>query len=464
MTDVDQDVIQHSGEESSNDVRSRISHSEPKALRTYTSSLAVLANSAGAYHWTPEGRKLADFSSGVLVANLGHHPSQWWSDVLQHLGLDRLSSDDPYLKAQPLTAYNAITPIELVACERLLQSLRNAPGGRRLEHVMWAASGSEAIQKALWAAMRQKPGRDMIVATRGGFHGKKGLAGAITGGEQDAERDPRVRFISFPKQECDDLTSRSQPIDLTRYRDELQTLAADCGDRLCCLVTEPYLGGGGSYHPQPEYLQLLQEFCREHDLLFILDEIQSNFGRTGAMYAFTHYGIEPDVVCLGKGLGNGVPVSAAVGPRSVFDSLDFGEGSDTWSANPLAAAAVVATLDAFERDRVVENAGQLSQVIERGLVRLKETGLIGKVRGEGNVWGIECNSIGGVQSTDVANRCVTACYYGDENGRAVHLLGPLAGNVIRISPPLTMPADEAGQYLDAIYEIFAALAEELAAA
>ena len=82
---------------------------------------------------------------------------------------------------------------------------------------------------------------------------------------------------------------------------------------MACLITEPYLGGGGSYHPQKEYLQLLERFCRDHDVVFILDEVQANFGRTGSMFAFSEYGVEPDIVVLGKGLGNGVPVGAAVG-------------------------------------------------------------------------------------------------------------------------------------------------------
>ena len=199
--------------------------------------------------------------------------------------------------------------------------MRAQPGGQRMEQVMWAASGSEAVQKAIWAALTQDPSRNMILATRGGFHGKKGLAGAVTGCETDSERDPRVRFISFPMEECINLERRRQPLDLTPYREELERVRQELGDRLCCLVTEPYLGGGGSFHPQPEYLQLLQQFCREHDLLFILDEVQSNFGRTGPMYAYSCYGIEPDIVCLGKGLGNGVPVSAAVGPVEVFQAM-----------------------------------------------------------------------------------------------------------------------------------------------
>src|SRR5207253_4823603 len=103
-----------------------------------------------------------------------------------------------YTPAVAMTAYNAVTPVEVEASSRLLATLRKSPGGGRMEQVMWAASGSEAIQKAIWAAMARDRTRPMILATRFGFHGKKGLANAVTGSETDAERDPRVRFISFP--------------------------------------------------------------------------------------------------------------------------------------------------------------------------------------------------------------------------------------------------------------------------
>lgn len=328
-----------------------------------------------------------------------------------------------------------------------------------MEQVMWAASGSEAIQKAIWAAMKRHNGRDQILATRHGFHGKKGLAGAITGSEHDSERDPRVRFLSFPMEECGSVQRRREPLDLGPYRRELQQAADDLGGRICCLVTEPYLGGGGSFHPQPEYLQLLQEFCREHDIVFILDEIQANFGRTGPMYAFTHYGLTPDVVCLGKGLANGVPVSAAVGSDDALGTMGFGAGSDTWSANPLASAAVLATLDEFESGDALANGQALSEVIEQGLLALMETGLVARVRGEGCVWGVECQAHGAMSAEEVANHCVRACYLGNEQGEAIHLLGPLAGKVLRVSPPLTMDLDEARQYLDVMRGIFQSLAD-----
>jgi 4-aminobutyrate aminotransferase-like enzyme len=473
-------AIHHDGESASNDLRSRAAAVQPQALRTFTPSLAVLAKSAGSYHWTPEGRKLADFSSGVLVMNLGHNPTRWWQRVLQYLGLAEcgpmvpighespsgangqdLSDRDgrtTFCEAVTLNAYNAVTEVEVQATERLIAMLQREPGGARCEQALWAASGSEAIQKALWAALARRPGSDIILSTRHGFHGKKGLAGAVTGNETDRERDPRVKFISFPREECINVARRRQPLDLAPYAAELQRQWNTHGERICALITEPYLGGGGSFHPQKEYIQLLERFCREHDILFILDEVQANFGRTGSLFAFTEYGVEPDIVVLGKGLGNGVAVSAAIGPTEVFTNLHYGEASDTWSANPLASAAVLATLDEYETTDVLERAAELSQILERGLLKLAELPAIAHIRGEGVVWGIECAAIGDLPADAVARAIVKACYHGDEQGRAIHLLGPLAGKVIRVSPPLVMPHREAADYLEAMYRLVQAVA------
>jgi 4-aminobutyrate aminotransferase-like enzyme len=453
-------VIRHEGEVASNDLRERLAAVEPKSLRTFTPSLAVLAKSAGSYHWTPEGRKLADFSSGVLVMNLGHNPTRWWQRVIEYLGLANLKQGGEFCEAVTLNAYNAVTEIEVLATERLVNLVQQQPGGARCEQVLWAASGSEAIQKALWAALDRRDGADIILSTRHGFHGKKGLAGAVTGCETDPDRDPRVKFLSFPRHECENLARRREPLDLAPYQAELDGLLRQYDGRICALITEPYLGGGGSYHPQKEYIQLLERFCREHDILLIFDEVQANFGRTGSLFAFTEYGIEPDIVVLGKGLGNGVAVSAAVGRAELFANMQYGEASDTWSANPLASAAVLATLDEFETTDVLAQAKELSRVIERGLVKLTELPSVAHIRGEGVVWGIECAPVGSLSADAVARACVQACYLGDGQGRAIHLLGPLAGKVIRISPPLVMPPAEAAEYLEAMYELFASVGQQ----
>ena len=190
-----------------------------------------------------------------------------------------------------------------------------------------------------------------------------------------------------------------------------------------------------------------------------MDEIQANFGRTGSLFAFTEYGVEPDLVVLGKGLGNGVPVSAAVGRADLFANMHYGEGSDTWSANPLASAAVLATLDEYESTDVLDRAKKLSRVIERGLLKLCELPHVAHIRGEGVVWGVECAAVGNLSAEAVANACIAACYHGDDQGCAIHLLGPLAGKVIRISPPLVMPINEAEEYLSVMHRLFASVGQ-----
>jgi 4-aminobutyrate aminotransferase-like enzyme len=458
-------AVCHPNEPASNSARAGAAQIEPRALRTFTPSQAVIARSAGVYHWTPEGRRLYDFTSGVLVANLGHNPQSWLRRFIGHMGWPSAAggakddNPDGFFEAAPMTAYNAVTPLDVAASRRLVE-LCGRPGGGRMEQVLWAASGSEAIQKALWAALARDRTRDMIVATRYGFHGKKGLAGAVTGCETDHDRDPRVRFISFPMAECIDVRRRGQPFDPTPYRRELDALLHQFGRRLGVLITEPYLGGGGSYHPPADYLRLLQEFCRANDLVFILDEVQSNFGRTGAMFAYETYGIEPDLVVLGKGLANGVPVAAAVGRADLLGALDYGEGSDTWSANPLCCAGVLATLEEFAASDVLARSRRSSAVVEEGLLRLTALPFVAHIRGEkgGMVWGVETRDHAGRSAADWANAAVLACYRGaDGQGDGVHMLGPLAKKVIRIAPPLILTESEARAALDLIQRCLSGL-------
>lgn len=470
--------IQHPGENQSNAVRADLVSSEPRCQRTFTPSQMVIERSSGVFHWTPEGRRLYDFTSGVLVSNLGHNPCSWMERFFDHMGYKNLpvegkrcTKDCPpsatpglnscssesgkgcpgFFSAAPMTSYNAMTPIENKANRKLLDLMQSRPGGKRMEQILWAASGSEAIQKALWAAMAHDKTRDMIIATRFGFHGKKGLSCAITGSETDKERDPRVRFISFPMKEIMDLSHRDDPFDFAPYQKELEALWNQFGPRIGSLCTEPYLGGGGSFHPHKVYLQGLQTFCRKHGILLILDEVQANFGRTGDWFAYESYGLEPDLVVLGKGLGNGVPVAAVVGREDILHSLEYGEASDTWSANPLQAAATLATIEEFQNRNVLENCRKSSACLESGLCSLKEFPFVGFVRGEkgGMVWGIEFKDYQGLTGAEWANRFVLECYLGGIDANRVHteapqttdgihLLGPLAKKVVRISPPLVI--------------------------
>lgn len=461
-------AIQFAGEDRSNAARKIVAEHEPLGLRTFTPTQAVFAKSAGPYHWTPEGRKLFDYSSGVLVANLGHNPKRWMQRFAGYMGWrpeffgGAPAGEGEYVEALTMTAYNGVTELETQSVERLLSNLRRSAGSERLQTIMWAASGSEAIQKALWVALARDRTRDMIIATRFGFHGKKGLANAVTGSEKDAERDPRVRFISFPMEEIADWNGDHEAVGLEAYRQELEALWHQFGNRLTCLITEPYLGGGGSFHPPLSYHRLLQDFCRKHDILLIFDEVQANFGRTGKMYAFEKYAVEPDMVVLGKGLGNGVPVAAVALRSDLAAALKYGEASDTWSANPLSCAAVLATLDEFEQTDVLAHTEELTPIYLQGLERLKETGLVSKVRGEGLVFGMECAPVGDLTAAEVAAKIVETCYLGEQNV-GIHLLGALAGKVLRVSPPLTITHEESRDSLDLLHRLLSRLGKQLGA-
>jgi 4-aminobutyrate aminotransferase-like enzyme len=260
-------AIEHNNEPLSNEVRKRSDAIIGKGQGTFTPSLAVVNKALGCRLWTIDGLELIDFTSGVLVTNLGHaHPL-----------FESLQAE--YARFLPRSSYNMLTTVEVRAAERLIASA----GLPKAERVLYAASGSEGIQKAMWAAMHKHPDRPILLATRHGFHGKKGLAGEVTGFES---ANPNVRFISFPMED-------ERPSSF--YEAELDQLAAEYPNQIALLITEPYLGAAGSFHPPAWYHQLLQRWCEAHDVEFIFDEVQSCFGRTGNMYAFQSYGIEPDL-------------------------------------------------------------------------------------------------------------------------------------------------------------------------
>ena len=240
---------------------------------------------------------------------------------------------------------------------------------------------------------------------------------------------------------------RDAPFDPGPYQKELDALLHQFGRKIGTLITEPYLGGGGSYHPPKAYLQLLERFCRGNDIVFILDEVQSNFGRTGSMFAFETYGLEPDIVVLGKGLGNGVPVAAAVGRAEIFSALDYGEGSDTWSANPLCCAAVLATLDEFEAYDVLGAMKPVSAIDRSGPGTTEGVPLCCQCSWrERAAWsGVSrCKTTPAAPRRSGRTRLSSPAIMGTTaRAMAIHLLGPLSKKVIRVAPPLTITMDEA---------------------
>ena len=413
--------IKHKNEKVSNALRKKNDELIGLGQSTYTPTQVVVTKAKGSWIWTADDRKLIDFSSGVLVANLGHN----------HRRFEQLVKD--YSKGLPRNAYNMLTEIQVTATEKLIKSV-NSPWAQK---ALWAASGSEGIQKAMWCCLARYPERNIMVATRAGFHGKKGLANDVTGTES---KNPDVRWVSFPT------TEEHTP---AYYKKELQALWKEHKGKIALLITEPYLGAAGSFHPPKWYHQLLVTWCKQHNIPFIFDEVQAGFGRTGNMYAFQSYDINPDMIVLGKGLGNGAQVSAVVGRADLIDVLNYGEASDTYSASPRACAAVCAALDVFKEEKVVDQGRKTGKRLKKHLDALVERfDFVKAVRGEGMVYGVE------ISDAETANRCVVEAYHAGKK-KGVHLLGPLAQKVLRISPPLTLSQDELDEAFQWIHKSWA---------
>lgn len=408
-------TISHDNEPKSNALRLLMDQYVGHAQSTWTPTQIVVSRAKGRCLWTADGRRLIDFTSGVLVSNIGY----------AHRGFERRLAD--YCKGLPRNAYNMVTEIQIEASRRLVKSMR---GNAHAQRTLWAASGSEGIQKAMWAALHHHPERHIMVATRGGFHGKKGLAADVSG---ERSANPNVRFISFPM-------GGGEPESF--YRAELDAIWREAPDKVALLITEPYLGAKGSFHPPKWYHRMLEQWCREHGVPFIFDEVQACFGRTGSMYAWQSYGVQPDLVVLGKGVASGVPASVVVGRADLIGALGYGEASDTFSGVPEACAAVCATLDVFEEEKVVAHARRAAKWLRRGLDTLqKQFPFILEVRGEGLVFGLD------MADTVTADACVLEAYRARPK-RGVHFLGPLAGKVLRVSPPLTITRDEVDEAVE----------------
>jgi len=414
-------MITHDGESKGNKVRRGLDAVVGRGQSTYTPTQIVVEKAKGCHLWTVDGRKLIDLTSGVLVSNLGYaHPL---FDKLFKL----------YKKGLPRNAYNMVTAVQVEASRRLVKSMKRP----RLQKVLWAASGSEGIQKAMWSALHRYPDRPIIAATRFGFHGKKGLAADVTG---ETSPNPNVRWLSFP---LDDERPRAH------YEQELAALWHAHEGQIALLITEPYLGAKGSFHPPKWYHQMLQAWCNQHDIPFIFDEVQACFGRTGNMYAFQSYEVEPDLVVLGKGMANGEPAAAVVGRADLIDALDYGEASDTFSGTPMACAAVCAALDVFQEEKVVKQCQKMGARLQKGLEKLQEQfPFITAIRGEGLVFGVE------ISDPETANRCVLEAYRGTGK-KGVHFLGPLAGKVLRVSPPLIIDKKTLDEALEILAEAWA---------
>ncbi len=288
-----------------------------------------------------------------------------------------------------------------------------------------ATSGSEAIEAALKTAMLFT-GKSRFASYRGGYHGLSFGALAVSGLERFRTPFAGVLrhepvLLEYPRStaNADEAASRA--------REQLQPT-----DDIAALVVEPIQGRGGCIVPPPGYLQHVATICRELNIVLIVDEIFTGFARTGTWFASEYEGIVPDIICIGKAMGSGVPISAAVGRANVMDAWPPSTGealhTSTFLGNPLGCAAALATLDEMELLALPARAARLGERLGARLEALRAHSIVRDVRGRGMLWGVELRDAGAAFAAvkNALTRGVIVAQSGQH------------GSVIAISPPLVI--------------------------
>jgi 4-aminobutyrate aminotransferase len=393
----------------------------------------VISSAEGSYLTDVEGRRYLDFGCGIAVTTLGHrHP-----DVTEavHRQLDR------YWHTSVVTQSVVMTE----AAERVA-----AICPEPLDVVFFANSGAEVVEGALKLA-RRSTGRQNIISFRGGFHGRTFGALSVTTSKALYRAGygpllPGIHVTPYPYcfRVCDHAPGEPCPI---AAGEELERLFHQIvpASEVAAILVEPIQGEGGYVVPPPGFLATLRRLCDQHGILLICDEIQTGVGRTGRWLAVDHEQVVPDIVTLAKALGNGLPVGAIVSSHQLMDRWEPGSHGSTFGGNPVAGAAVVATLKVIERDHLMERATKLGEAMRARIEGWQRAGSgPADLRGRGALIGLEFMDQEGRPD---AGRVSHIKHRALDSGLVVLSCG-IDDNVIRLLPPLTVSDAELLEGLD----------------
>jgi 4-aminobutyrate aminotransferase-like enzyme len=376
-----------------------------------------------------DGNRFIDWTSGVLVTNIGHCHPHLVKAVQEAAG-------------KLINNYECPSENRVKAAEKLVAALPD-----HLDKCFFLTTGSEAVE-ACGRIMKRKSGGFEIVGFHGGFHGRT-FTGASVGGMDGPKRGygptmPGVIHAPFPYPYRSPVgDDPGKLIDFTLTQLDAQ-VAADSTGALAGLMVEPYLGAAGFIFPPDGFLTELEKWCRDRGVLFTLDEVQSSYGRTGKMWAMDWENITPDLVAIGKGIGNGIPTSAVAARGEVIACLNKGEMSSTVGGNPVSSAAVVAILEVMQREKLADNALRMGEYIMNRLRNTQEKSRhLGDVRGRGLVMGLELvrDKKTKEPAPDLTRKLIDTCA---ANGLLIGSVG-IYGNVIRVAPPLCITEAEADE-------------------
>jgi 4-aminobutyrate aminotransferase/(S)-3-amino-2-methylpropionate transaminase len=379
-----------------------------------------VARADGARIWDVEGKEYLDFASGIGVLNVGHRHPAVVEAIQDQLG--RLMHT-----CFQVTMYEPYVRLASRLC-RLVGG-----GNGRTHKTLLLTTGAEATENAVKIA-RAFTKRTAVIAFDGAFHGRSFLALAMTASSAAYRQNfgpfaPGVYHAPFPDEYCGWTTERA-----LEALDQLFATEAP-PEHIAAVIIEPQLGEGGFIPAPPEFLRRLRAITERHGIVFIADEVQTGFGRTGKMFGYQHAGIEPDLVAVAKSLGGGLPLSAVVGKAEIMDAPLPGGLGGTYAGNPLACAAALAVLDVFERENLAARGESIGRSLGDGLRTLQQRDpSIGDVRGLGAMLAMEFVRDRGTKEPDAARAAAVL-----DRSRAGGLLLLKCGphkNVVRLLPPL----------------------------
>lgn len=379
---------------------------EHVVLHTYNRFPVVLEKGDGVRLYDVDGKEYLDFAAGIAVFALGYnHPA--YNQALK----DQI---DKVIHTSNL--YYNIPMVE--AAEKLTK----ASG---LDKAFFTNSGTEAIEGAIKAArkyawLKDKNTDHEIIAMRHSFHGRSLGALSVTGNTHYQEPfKPLIGGIKFAD------------------FNDLESVKSQITEKTCAVIMETVQGEGGIYPAEPEFLKGVRALCDEHDILLILDEIQCGMGRTGCMFAFQDYGVEPDVMTTAKALGCGVPVGAFVlNKKTAENSLVPGDHGTTYGGNPFACAAVSKVFDLFESEKITEHVKEVSAYLVKKLDALTEKyDFLTARRGKGLMQGLV---VSGRPVGEIVTKSI-------ENGLLVISAG---SDVLRLVPPLVITEQDVDEMIE----------------
>jgi 4-aminobutyrate aminotransferase/(S)-3-amino-2-methylpropionate transaminase len=393
-----------------------------------------VASAQGTRVRSTDGEEYLDCFSGIAVCNAGHgHPKVAAAAKAQ---IDELIHCCTYVYYNPLAG-------------RLAETLANITPGS-LRKSFFGSSGAEAIEGALRLA-KHFTGRNEFVALTHSFHGRTYATLSITGNSGRKRSGgpymPGVAFAPAPYFYRCPYGSRTEQECAERCAEELvRSIRYQTSGNVAAFIAEPVLGEGGILVPHESYFKLVQEILAEHEILFLCDEVQTGFGRTGKLFGIEHYGVEPEIMSLAKGIADGFPLSAFIARADIGDAFTPGSHLSTFGGNPVSCAAALANIEVMQEERLPENAavrgGQLMDALQP---LANELTLVGEVRGLGLMIGLELvENADKTPAVDAAKEVKKRCR---EAGILIGVGGTFA-NVVRLQPPLVLTEDEAAKIID----------------